>query len=412
MKILIKGAGFINKGAEAMLLTTISELSKRIKEASFSAFVYDSEIQRCRSYEIEPIVVRNSDSRSILFILKLLLENPELFFTSLASKTTLRQVLAIKEADAVIDISGYAYWGSKIGSAQRVLQLVNYCRSINKPYIFLPQAWGPFSKGKFSRIIKKVCKNSKLLYARDNVSLDFLKQVSTSPVIYGEAMPDIAFNFNSDPKLVGKKILQSKGVPNSGENKIIGIIPNSQILKRTDKTTEENPYIRMLVNAVNCCTEDFGAVVVLMPHQIALENDRSQSDTPICLSVKEKAMNSERCFIISEDSAATIKSIIGCFDLVISSRFHSLIAGLSQQVPILAIGWSHKYRELLQLFDLEEYCLDYRKLNNQEVLGLLVKAWNEKDNNCQKIKKRLPILKQKIDLMFDRVAEIICQYES
>jgi polysaccharide pyruvyl transferase WcaK-like protein len=79
----------------------------------------------------------------------------------------------------------------------------------------------------------------------------------------------------------------------------------------------------------------------------------------------------------------------------ISSRFHSLIAGLSQQVPILAIGWSHKYRELLQLFDLEEYCLDYRKLNNQEGLDFLVKAWNEKDNNCRKIKKGCLFLNKK-----------------
>jgi colanic acid/amylovoran biosynthesis protein len=47
-------------------------------------------------------------------------------------------------------------------------------------------------------------------------------------------------------------------------------------------------------------------------------------------------------------SAAEVKSVIGDCDLLVGSRYHALIAALSQGIPVAAIGWSHKYEELLK----------------------------------------------------------------
>ena len=56
--------------------------------------------------------------------------------------------------------------------------------------------------------------------------------------------------------------------------------------------------------------------------------------------------------------ADMIKAIIGNCDYVISSRFHALIAALSQRIPALALGWTHKYLELMKEVGLEDNILE------------------------------------------------------
>jgi colanic acid/amylovoran biosynthesis protein len=46
--------------------------------------------------------------------------------------------------------------------------------------------------------------------------------------------------------------------------------------------------------------------------------------------------------------AADLKAIIGQCQLVISSRYHALIAAMSQGIAVGTAGWSHKYTELLE----------------------------------------------------------------
>jgi polysaccharide pyruvyl transferase WcaK-like protein len=40
--------------------------------------------------------------------------------------------------------------------------------------------------------------------------------------------------------------------------------------------------------------------------------------------------------------------------VVVSSRYHSLIGSLSQAIPSICVGWSHKYQELFSDYHLPE----------------------------------------------------------
>ena len=409
INILIRGAGFKNKGAEAMLLTARHEIAQRLKTANFFALVSRNEIQTCKSHGICPVVTRGSNSfGKLLFLAQCLLRHPKIFPVAVSSQNTAKQVLQVNNSDVILDISGYAYgdsWG--IGSTQRTLAIAAYCKAKGKPYLFLPQAWGTFSDQKLAGNVTRICKVSGLVYARDNRSLSYLMSISDSSALHKEVVPDIAFKFKSEKSQVGSEILEKYGIDLKNES-LIGVVPNEQIFRRGCGKGKNDQYIKTVVRMVNYCIEELGVIAVLMPHHIARPGDSKTGDLPLCALIRDGVKDKKRCVSLDKDySAATIKSIIGQLDLLVASRYHSLIAALSSKIPVVAIGWSHKYPELLGLFGMEDYSVDFTELNKISFLDILKKAWVSRNDNRQIIRKRLPSIEQKIDAMFDDVVRLI-----
>ena len=54
--------------------------------------------------------------------------------------------------------------------------------------------------------------------------------------------------------------------------------------------------------------------------------------------------------VLHEPDPRALKGILGSCHAVVASRFHALVGALTQGVPSLATGWSHKYEELFAEF--------------------------------------------------------------
>ena len=70
-----------------------------------------------------------------------------------------------------------------------------------------------------------------------------------------------------------------------------------------------------------------------------------------------------------EMTAEELREHIGRCRFLVASRFHSMIAGLERGVPVMLIGWSHKYKEVLDMFELGEYAADFSSLSLETLMA-------------------------------------------
>ena len=181
-----------------------------------------------------------------------------------------------------------------------------------------------------------------------------------------------------------------------------------RVYERTSGVGADNKYVQLLVEIANYCIEKLGASVLLSPNEIKVPGKTGQDDRFLCGIIQLLINKNEYCFTIREYyPSEIIKSIVSHVDLLIASRFHSLVFALSSEIPVMALGWSHKYVELLRPFGLSDYVCSHDQLDQTAVLNMLNKAWVERENNKNRIGDVLPAIQKDVDTMFDLVAEVI-----
>ena len=70
-----------------------------------------------------------------------------------------------------------------------------------------------------------------------------------------------------------------------------------------------------------------------------------------------------------------MKGILGTSAAVVSSRYHALIGSLSQAIPSICVGWSHKYHELFNDYNFPEGIIETDATQDQ-LQGVLATFFN------------------------------------
>jgi polysaccharide pyruvyl transferase WcaK-like protein len=152
-----------------------------------------------------------------------------------------------------------------------------------------------------------------------------------------------------------------------------------------------------------------GATVLLIPHEIKAQQTINELNDDRLLIMKVAAvLGSKRVVAMTGNyTAPQVKSIISHLDLLIGSRFHALVGALSSHVPVVALGWSHKYVELLRDVGLEDFCTGHDELDWDQVRQKMMQVWTERDALSVKLRNCVPVIQGKIDDTFDQVAEVL-----
>ncbi|MBR1450086.1 MAG: polysaccharide pyruvyl transferase family protein, partial [Lachnospiraceae bacterium] len=230
-QILVLGASFQNKGAQAMLFSTISEFSKRFPESVFY-FSTDCVYENEELYKFTPVNT-HYENRYHVDIKQLI---SDIIHGKSNMTTKYPEIKGVmNDIDFVVDISGYAL-GSDWNYIRNkyYLDIIKFVKSYGKTIYLMPQSFGPFDykekETELKKSISKIMKYPKVIFAREmegkeSLENEFkLKNVRYSPDI---VLQSDKINIES---VFNKKI--DLKIPEINSKKNVCIIPNRQIFKR------------------------------------------------------------------------------------------------------------------------------------------------------------------------------------
>ena len=399
-----------------MMLTVKQQMEQRCKHARFYML--------CRGYETELvemagiIPVCNQDSglkRKIKRFYKrasgkmhkfFFKENkPYVFeypFTELKKK--------IPKIDMVIDVSGFAYsdsWGEPM--VRETLKLQAFYKKEKVKFYFMPQAWGSFLKPGVANAVRRMLANANKFYARDLISQKYLSDILVVPTTRIPLMHDIVFAYNDDTPVESNVVASIAG--KADQKLVIGVSPNLRVYEKSTGLGKDNVYLQLLLSLANHCIHSLDAHMVFIPNEVFPPEVEAKDDRYLCRLLLENVDCPERCIFSDQYySVAEINAIIGVVDILISSRFHALIFGFLQEKPVMAISWSHKYKELFSLFGLEDFVLESTEMEQEDAIGLLDRVVIERESTKKKIKASLPRLEANAKAMFDEIDFNDCHF--
>jgi len=339
MFIEIKGIGLPNRGAELMLICVINEIKKEYPQAKFVLEANTSYEERSKHQVYQKFNTRFK-GLDFGFVLEKII--PKTFFKKYG-------LILDSEINIIIDASGFAYsdqWGALKAYNRLARDIVKH-KKLGKKVILMPQAFGPFEDDVLKKYMARIVKNSDLIFARDDKSFEFLSELD--PFNKLKIAPDFT---NLIKGSVPKWFLPT--------DKDVCFITNSKIIEKGG-SEQANNYIPFMTKLIGF-SQNSGMNPYILLHE-------GEKDLALAEEINNALDNPVKIYKTSD--ALEIKGIIGSSRICVSSRFHGLVSALSQGVPVIATGWSHKYRMLLSDYGCQNYIVDASEVDVKGKLELL-----------------------------------------
>lgn len=376
--IEIRKAGFTNKGAELMLYAILEKIKGEFPQAKFCMTpILDSQPYEKRAqlglYQKIHFWKKGFHLGELINVLPNGIK--ERF-----------GIVSSKDVDVVLDAAGFTYsdqWGQK--SCEELASSCRLWKKNDTKVILLPQAFGPFKSHYNQRDMKTVTENCDLIFAREQDSYDYLLEIS------GEQE-----NIKLAPDFTN---LMEGVLPenfNTKENRFC-IVPNYRMIDKTSKE-QSDAYLPFLIICAKYLLEKNQKPFILV----------HEGEKDMKLAKKINDATGGNLNIIQELHPLKIKGILGACEGTIGSRFHGLVSALSQGVPSLATGWSHKYQMLFKDYGFEDGLLDVTA-NEKEIYKKIDLVIEEKSRSHieNSIGKNGIRLKKESEKMWNQVFSII-----
>lgn len=299
---------------------------------------------------------------------------------------------------AVVDASGFAYgrvWGDRpLDSVAREVERLARRR---KPYVFLPQAFGPFDGTRAAARFGRALSHASLVCARDAESRAHLASLPGAAGAPIEQFPDFTLDVPGDPEAASRW---------SVDRRTALLIPNAEMAgPRNPDAAWRDGYLPLMLA--------IAARLRALGYEPRVLNHEGPADAALCdtlagadagAAARASPARGASAGVITGD-AVELKGVIGAAGLVVSSRFHGCASALSSAVPCLATSWSHKYAALFEDFGVADGVLERR--DPDEACRRLDRLASEAAAVSAGLRQRRPGLVARIDAMWQRVLQIL-----
>ncbi len=311
-------------------------------------------------------------------------------------------VKALVDADVLLDQGGITFVDGRekflIYNVASILPALN----TKTPVVKCAQALGPFKNPINRAAAKLYLPKMSAIISRGSITHSYLKEMKLNNVTEGA---DYAFSLNLTP--VEEESAKAKfddAVLKS--DKVVGVSPSVVMQKKVDAAGGD--YTQEIVDFINFATTE-GYKVMLVPHSVRTGTDKTHNnDLPLCREIFSEIKDKKSClFLDKELTSQELRYWIGRCDFFVASRFHAMVSSLAMEVPTLVIGWSHKYREVLEMFDLEEWAFGQDKLTTKYLRSEFVRLVENEEQVKKKLAKYLPKVKKQSRRQVDVIKDVV-----
>lgn len=362
-----------NRGAEAMLVTTIRKLREKFPDAIFNVFSYycreDKEI-------VNEIYINIYDFSPTYLLLIIIPFSIIVYLLKLLRVRTLpnyvpQSVAALFYSKVIIDLSGVSFIdGREKFLPYNILTLLPGFM-FGVPVVKFSQALGPF-KGFANRIAARtILSKCARIFGRGQETIKHLQKLNIDNIIFDMAgdiafLHEIGYSFSKENVKFCLSLFKTLNFQNSRNHLTIGICVSSLVDEQSKKY---NVSYREVLSKFVMEMYNKGHTIILFPNAVREQklNKKRNNDLPIILYLQEQLKkinrNGKIIFVDKNINADIIKICINYCDIVITSRFHAMVFALSLAKPVIVLGWSHKYYEVMTKFGLKKWSLDFKEMD-------------------------------------------------
>ncbi len=335
--------------------------------------------------------------------------------------------LKAQGAKLFLDCGGFIYSGSHhkaLRSAQAAsitAHNASCCKEGGGIAISAPQTFGPFPSNPEEDLnlqVGKMLNQFDLIYGRDPISVENLRQIDPDIDSKIQIAPDLAFLYKPESLEPGIRLLSSRGIDvKKGAKPILGLTLNRQLYDRVPDYLDTMEKVIEFFKAKD-------AQIVLIPHEHGRggrnEKDDQFLSNYLAKKTKVATLSKPRKFSYQGEIEyiKAVESAIAKLDLLISGRFHVALRGLSEHVPTLTFSWSHKFEMIFQSLGMSpaEYVLLPEDFIVSEagvfVCEKLEKAWLRRDETKRHLEANVPLIKQQVAKFLDEAVAIALNHNS
>lgn len=405
-RVAIVGAALsANKGAAAMVETVISRLPERIGPTHFTLLTtypeQDSGRLDDRSVEVlgmEPLRL-------------LLIETPVASLALVARKMRLstrwvrtRCCRAMLDSHVVVDVAGISFAdGRGLPILVYNTLMTGLSLLLGVPTVKAAQAVGPFGT-RLNRVLARiVLSNVATVCARGARTREHLDALGIDNVV---DVADLAFSLEESVTVPAEV---EKLLPDAGEQFLV-VMP-SAVVKSIHERAGGN-YVEAMAEMVGLLRAATGMPVVIAPHSYRSGHKEGRmNDGPVCRDVVARCRDESVIGLDFDLTAGELRHVIARARVLVTSRFHAMISGLSTATPTVVVGWSHKYKEVLDDFGLARFGCDSTALDDPEsVVALVREALDDHGAIVATIEASLPAVRERSLANFTVIERVLADH--
>lgn len=293
---------------------------------------------------------------------------------------------ALREADAILDASGYTLGsGWPKGGGELLLQTIQIAKRYKKKVILMPQSFGPFDwdddgdNEEFLKKVKRELTYATKIYAREKEGYACLKSLDLDNVELSADMVIREKLFPTADEIYASYTNDEANYPVKGS---VGFIINENVFRIGDSGAVFDLYAKSLDRVV-----DNGENVYILC--------TSTADIHLVEQVLSKTKNRDKVTVITKEYASPeLIDIIARFKYVVASRYHSVVFAYRSGVPVITLGWASKYIDLAEHFKQQDYVFDIRNPGVDQIIEKIDMMGKNYEQESQRILEQLAKLQE------------------